>query len=103
MVSFYYCRGSDFRKDYSKLGVLCALFPDIPVLSMTATASRADMKFIQESLGLKNCKVVVGNPDRANICYEKVFRQGDDAESIQTILMPIAKGLFIRILINHLL
>ena len=60
---------------------------------MTATASHADMKFIQESLGLKNCKVVVGNPDRANICYEKVFRQGDDAESIQTILMPIAKGL----------
>ena len=71
---------------------MCALFPDIPVLSMTATASHADMKFIQESLGLKNCKVV-GNPDRANVCYEKVFRQGDDAESIQTILMPNAKGL----------
>ena len=44
---------------------------------MTATASHADMKFIQESLGLKNCKVAVGNPDRANICYEKVFRQGE--------------------------
>ncbi|XP_028415622.1 uncharacterized protein LOC114538980 [Dendronephthya gigantea] len=38
--------GSDFRKDYGKLGALCALFPDVPVLAMTATASRADMQDI---------------------------------------------------------
>ncbi len=93
MCLFCNCRGSDFRKDYGKLGVLCALFPDIPVIAMTATASCTDMKCIQESLGLKKCKVVVANPDRKNIYYEKVFRHGKDSDAIQTILMPVAKGL----------
>ncbi len=35
MCLFRNCRGSDFLKDYGKLGVLCALFPDIPVIAMT--------------------------------------------------------------------
>ncbi|CAB3996160.1 Hypothetical predicted protein [Paramuricea clavata] len=58
--------GSDFRQD-KRLGVLCALFPDIPVLAMTATASRIDIQCIQDSLGLKKCKSIIGNPDRKNI------------------------------------
>ena len=87
------CRGSDFRTDYGKLGVLCAMFPDVPVLAMTATASRSDMKCIQDSLGLKNCKHIVTNPDRKNICYKKIFRSGQDVDAIQSILIPIAKAL----------
>ena len=59
---------------------------------MTATASQNDMTAIQESLGLKNCKLIVANPDRKNIHYTKVFRSGD-ADSIKSILIPIAKGL----------
>ena len=86
-------RGSDFRTDYSKLGVLCAIFPDVPVLAMTATANQQDRKCIQESLGLKKCKYVIGNPDRKNIFYEKYFRQGQDIESIEGILNPIAMNL----------
>ena len=31
--------GHDFRKDYSKLGMLKSNFPDIPILAVTATAS----------------------------------------------------------------
>ena len=60
---------------------------------MTATASRADMKYIQDSLGLKNCYLVVGNPDRRNITYQKLFRHDQDVDAVQSILMPIAKGL----------
>ncbi len=69
---FCNCRGSDFRKDYDKLGVLCALFPDIPVVAMTATASCTDMKCIQESLGLKKCKVVA-NLDKKIYIMRKCF------------------------------
>ena len=86
-----HCRGSEFRKDYGKLGGLCAIFPDSPVIAMTATASYTDMNFIQESLGLKKCKLVVANPDRTNIYYDKVFRHGDDA--VESILTPVAQGL----------
>ena len=82
-----HCRGSEFRKDYGKLGGLCAIFPDSPVIAMTATASYTDMNFIQESLGLKKCKLVVANPDRTNIYYDKVFRHGDDA--VESILTPV--------------
>ena len=89
---FFY-RGNDFREDYGKLGVLCALFPEIPCIAMTATASRADMNGITDSLGLKNCKYIIGNPDRKNIFYEKVFRHGQDLDAIESILMPIAKDL----------
>ena len=63
---------------------------------MTATASRTDMKYIQDSLGLKNCYQVVGNPDRSNITYQKLFRHGEDVDAIQLILMPIAKGLLLQ-------
>ncbi|XP_028404072.1 ATP-dependent DNA helicase Q-like 1 [Dendronephthya gigantea] len=85
--------GSDFRKDYSKLGALCAFFPDVPVVAMTATASHADMKCIKESLGLKKCKIVMANPDRANIFYKKVLKHGNDADAVESILIPMAKDL----------
>ena len=73
--------------------MLCALFSEVPVLAMTATASLADIKAIQDSLGLKNCTLVVANPDRKNIVYKKVFRHGQDVDAIQSILMPIARSL----------
>lgn len=60
---------------------------------MTATASRADINSIIESLGVKDCKYIIGNPDRKNIFYEKMFRHGQDLDAIQSILIPIAKGL----------
>lgn len=86
-------RGSEFRTDYSKLGVLCAIFPDVPVLAMTATANNQDRNCIKESLGLKDCKNVIGNPDRKNVFYKKIFKHGNDMESCEGILQPIAKKL----------
>ncbi|XP_028410621.1 putative ATP-dependent DNA helicase Q1 [Dendronephthya gigantea] len=85
--------GNDFRKDYSKLGVLCALFSDVPVLAMTATASQTDIKYIRDSLGLKKVKCIIGNPDRRNIFYQKIFQSGKDVDTIHLILMPIATAL----------
>ncbi|XP_028415623.1 mediator of RNA polymerase II transcription subunit 34-like [Dendronephthya gigantea] len=50
-------------------------------------------KHIKDSLGLKKCRLVVGNPNKKNITYQKFFRHGDDVESIKSILMPIATDL----------
>ena len=60
---------------------------------MTATASSTDVEKIKESLGLKKCNYIIGNPDRANICYKKVFCSGMDIDAIQSILRPIANEL----------
>ena len=83
-------RGDDFRKDYSHLGMLCASFPNVPVLALTATANKYDRKHIKESLGLKKCVEVVANPDRKNIFYEKYLRKGQDVDNIGEICRPIA-------------
>ena len=40
-------RGDDFRTDYSHLGMLCALFPSVPVLALSATASKKDRQVIK--------------------------------------------------------
>ena len=53
---------------------------------MTATASQTDMKTIQDSPGLKQCKFIV-------VKSEKIFRCGEDADALKSILIPIAKGL----------
>ena len=92
LVLFIY-RGTDFRTDYSKLGVLCAIFPEVPVLAMTATANLQDQEYIKDSLGLKSCRNIVGNPDRKNIYYEKCFRRGQEIDSVEGILYPIGRGL----------
>ena len=47
----------------------------------------------QNSLGLKACAEVVGNPDRANIIYSKHFRAGPDVDCLVTILTPITQSL----------
>ncbi|XP_028412643.1 mediator of RNA polymerase II transcription subunit 34-like [Dendronephthya gigantea] len=85
--------GKDFRVDYGNLAVLCATFSSAPVVAMTATANKTDRELIKNSLGLKLCAEVVGNPDRRNIKYEKHFRGGPDVDSLVKILTPIAEDL----------
>ena len=86
-------RGKDFRVDYANLSVVCSTFANIPVLAMTATATRQDREDIKRLLGFKQCVDVVGNPDRKNIFYEKHFRVGSDMDSLISILTPMAKSL----------
>ena len=60
---------------------------------MTATASKNDRECIKNSLGLKACAEVVGNPDCGNIMYSKHFKAGPDVDCLVTILTPVAQGL----------
>ncbi|CAB3992211.1 RNA-directed DNA polymerase from mobile element jockey, partial [Paramuricea clavata] len=81
---------SDFRTDYSKLGVLqCS----VPILAISATENLQDQEYIKDSLCLQSCGNVVRNPDRTNIYYEKFFRRGQEIDSVESILYPIGKGL----------
>ena len=87
------CRGQDFRKDYSNLAMLCATFPSVPVVALTATASKADVISIKGSLNLKNPVEIIGNPDRPNVFYKKIVRKGTDLEFFQELLHKIASDL----------
>ena len=73
--------------------MLCATFPNVPVVALTATASKKDIEVIKQSLNLKNPLEVIGNPNRPNIFYRKVFRKGIDVEFFEKLLEPIALDL----------
>ncbi|CAB4015264.1 ATP-dependent DNA helicase Q1 [Paramuricea clavata] len=78
--------GLDLRKDYSNLAMLCATFPTVPVVALTATASKADVILIKESLNLKKPVEIAANPAKPNIFYENIIRKGNDLEFFQELL-----------------
>ena len=86
-------RGDDFRPDYGKLGVLAALFPNAHVAALTATATKRGTQTICSTICLRSPNLVIGNLDRSNIVYAKVFREASDNEVYPNILEPIAKSL----------
>lgn len=61
--------GHDFRPEYAKLGQLRKLFPDIPLIALTATAEPHTRKDILERLGLRSNQCYVSGFDRPNIRY----------------------------------
>ena len=73
--------------------MLCAAFPSSPVISLTATASKADIVAIKESLNLRNPVEITANPDRPNIYNEKIFRKGKDFEFFVELLHNMATEL----------
>ena len=70
--------------------MLCAIFSNVPVVALTATASKTDISSIKESLNLRNPLEVIGNPNRPNIHYKKVFGKTDDIDFFEELLQLIA-------------
>ncbi|XP_052216311.1 uncharacterized protein LOC127834484 isoform X2 [Dreissena polymorpha] len=66
--------GSDFRQSFNRLGELTCLFPRVPHLAVTATATPSALEELIALLQFKNCTKVLANPDRPNIYLEKKER-----------------------------
>ena len=62
--------GHDFRHDYLRLGELKSLFPGVPRLALTATATSRVREEIVSGLELDNPKRFVAPFDRPNIRYQ---------------------------------
>jgi ATP-dependent DNA helicase RecQ len=61
--------GYDFRPPYRKLGILKELFPDIPILAMTASAIPIVQEDILKQLVLKNANIITDHFLRPNLKY----------------------------------
>ena len=61
--------GHDFRPEYVKLGLLRELFPETPMLALTATADEHTREDIIRCLSLEGVKRFVSSFDRPNIRY----------------------------------
>ena len=59
-----------FRPAYGKLGEMRSFFGRcVPLVALTATASKDSIVKIQSSLGMQNRLEIVGDPDKKNIKY----------------------------------
>ncbi|WP_425560982.1 DNA helicase RecQ [Leucobacter iarius] len=61
--------GHDFRPDYLRLGALAELWPDVPRIALTATATPATHRELTERLHLDRARHFVSSFDRPNIRY----------------------------------
>ncbi|MFI7451870.1 DNA helicase RecQ [Nonomuraea sp. NPDC049714] len=61
--------GHDFRPDYLALSELPTLWPEVPRIALTATATPATHAEISERLGLEQARHFVAGFDRPNIHY----------------------------------
>ena len=62
--------GRDWRSDYLNLNILKKHFPTVPILGLTATATRKVKKDIQKWLNIKDIIIFQNSFDRPNLFYE---------------------------------
>ena len=80
----------EFRPSFGKLDTVCSIFPDVPIVALSATATKSKKEKIVSSIGLQPPFVV--NPNRENIFFESKPRPAAKKERI-TILTPYLQEL----------
>ena len=78
--------GLDFRSSYTKLNVIRNWIPDVPILTLTATASTKVREDITNILGLSNPELIIGNFDRPNLLIRVEPRYDDVMLNIKSLL-----------------
>jgi bloom syndrome protein len=83
--------GHDYRPDYMKLGIMKELFPHVPVMAMTATATHQVMQDIMKNLKMENPKEVHLSFNRPNLKYA-VYPKKSKARTFSAIEQIIRKN-----------
>jgi len=73
--------GHDFREDYSKVGILKKLRPDVPTLALTASATPAVLVDIAKQLQLRDPEQKVYGFYRPNLYYQVEYCQDEEIKN----------------------
>lgn len=77
--------GHDFRPAYRKINSLREVFPNLPVMALTATATPKVIKDIQQNLKMNDSLVFQGSFNRPNIAY-RIWKTEDKFATTAQIL-----------------
>ncbi len=78
--------GLDFRPGYTELKIIKDWLPEIPILTLTATASTKVRNDIYKILKLSDPELIVGNFDRPNLLIRVLPRKDKIIDDIEDLL-----------------
>ncbi|XP_049775892.1 ATP-dependent DNA helicase Q1-like isoform X1 [Schistocerca cancellata] len=78
--------GHDFRPDYKFLGVMKAMFSDVPILGLTATATAKVITDVQKMLNIQGCLVLRASFNRPNLYYEVRPKPNSQADCVAELV-----------------
>lgn len=82
--------GNDFRKKYREISFIKSVLPHVPILAVTATATREVGQDICRVLQFKNHELITTSFDRPNL-YIEVRKKTCGKDKINNDIMPIIK------------
>ena len=82
--------GHDFRPEYTQLGQLKELFPNVPIMALTATADKITKDDILVQLKIEHAKTFISSFDRPNLSLD-VKRGYSAREKLRSIVELIRR------------
>ena len=82
--------GHDFRPEYTQLGQLRTLFPNVPIMALTATADKITKQDILKQMNIEEARTFIGSFDRPNLSLD-VKRGYSAREKLRSIVELIRR------------